>query len=119
MVLYALFYELTTSFNVHDEINSNNTAVGVALTGNLIAIGIVVLKSVVGDFLNWGDSLVEFATFAILGFAIILVMRLVVDLIVFPRVKVADELALDRNLGVAFIESAIVISSSLILFFSI
>ncbi len=119
LVLFALFYELTTSFNIHDEIEENNTAVGVALAGNLVAIGIVVFKAVFGDFVNWGEALVEFITFAALGFVLLLAMRLVVDLLLFPRVKVAHELAVDRNLGVALIESAVVVSASLILFFAV
>ena len=119
LVLYALFYEVTTSFNIHDEIEENNTAVGVALAGNLVAIGIVVFKAVFGDFVNWGEALAEFITFATLGFVLLLAMRLVVDLLLFPRVKVAHELAVDRNLGVALIESAVVVSASLILFFAV
>ena len=119
LVVYTLFYELTTSFNIHDEIDKNNTAVGVALAGNLVAIGIVVLKAVFGDFVNWEAALAEFITFAAFGFGLLLAMRLVVDLVIFPRVKVADELAIDRNLGVALIEGAVVVSASLILFFAV
>ena len=119
LVLYTLFYEFTTSFNIHDQIDGNNTAVGVALAGNLVAIGIVVLKAVFGDFVNWEDALAGFITFAAFGFGLLLAMRLVVDFIMFPRVKVADELAIDRNLGVALIESAVVVSASLILFFAV
>ena len=119
LVLYTLFYELTTSFNIHDEIDGNNTAVGVALAGNLVAIGIVVFKAVFGDFVNWEVALAEFVTFAALGFGLLLVMRLVVDFLMFPRVKVADELAKDRNVGIAMIESAVVVSASLILFFAV
>ena len=119
LVLYTLFYELTTSFNIHDEIDRNNTAVGVALAGNLVAIGIVVLKAVAGDFVNWEEALAAFIIFAAFGFGLLLAMRLVVDLLIFPRVKVADELAKDRNLGVALIESAVVVSASLILFFAV
>ena len=55
-MLYTLFYEFTTSFNIHDQIDGNNTAVGVALAGNLVAIGIVVLKAVFGDFVNWEEA---------------------------------------------------------------
>ena len=119
LVLYTLFYEFTTSFNIHDQIDGNNTAVGVALAGNLVAIGIVVLKAVFGDFVTWEDALAGFITFAVFGFGLLLAMRLVVDLIMFPRVKVADELAIDRNLGLALIESAVVVSASLILFFAV
>lgn len=119
LVLYTLFYEVTTSFDIHEEIASGNTAVGVALGGNLLAIGIVVFKAVFGDFVNWVTALSGFAVFVVLGFVLLLVVRLLVDFIMFPRVKVSDELARDRNLGVALIESAVVIGASLILFFSI
>ena len=119
LVLYTLFYELTTSFNIHEQIDKNNTAVGVALAGNLVAIGIVVLKAVFGDFVGWEEALAGFITFAAFGFGLLLAMRLIVDFVMFPRVKVADELAIDRNLGVALIESAVVVSASLILFFAV
>ena len=119
LVLYTLFYELTTSFNIHEQIDGNNTAVGVALAGNLVAIGIVVLKAVFGDFVGWEEALAGFITFAVFGFGLLMAMRLVVDLIMFPQVKVADELAIDRNLGVALIEGAVVVSASLILFFAV
>ena len=58
-------------------------------------------------------------TFAVFGFALLLAMRLVVDYVMFPRVKVADELAKDRNLGVALIQGAVLISASLILYFAV
>ena len=45
LVAFALFYEFTTSFNIHDEIERDNVAVGVALGGNLVAIGLVTLKA--------------------------------------------------------------------------
>jgi uncharacterized membrane protein YjfL (UPF0719 family) len=119
LVLYALFYELTTSFNIQEQMEADNVAVGVALAGNLVAIGIVVLKAVFGDFVSWEDALAGFLTFAVFGFGLLLVMRLVVDFIMFPRVKVSNELAVDRNLGVALIESSVVVSASLILFFAV
>ena len=119
LVLYTLFYQLTTSFDIHAEIERDNVAVGVALAANLLAIGIVVLKAVFGDFTNWEEALASFFTFAVFGFGLLLAMRLVVDYAMFPRVKVADELAKDRNLGVAFIQGSVLVGASLILFFAI
>ena len=119
LILYTLFYEVTTSFDVHDEIEKDNVAVGVALAGNLIAISIVVFKAVSGDFVGWSDGIAGFLTFAVFGFVLLFAVRIAVDLVLFPKVKVADELVKDRNLGVAFIESAAVISVSLILLFAI
>ena len=119
LVIFALFYEFTTHFNIHDEIESDNTAVGVAFGGNLIAIGLVTLKAVFGPFNGWGESIAAFLVFAVLGFILLYVMRLLVDLILLPTVKVSEALSTGRNVGVALIESAAVISSALILFMAI
>ena len=119
LVLYTFFYDFTTPYDIHEQIEADNAAVGVALGGNLIAIGIVAFKAVFGDFVSWQASLAEFFTFAVLGFVLLFVVRWVVDLVLFPKVKVSDELAVDRNLGVAFIMAGSVISVSLILFFAV
>ena len=119
VVLYTFFYDLTTPYDLHEQIENDNVAVGVALGGNLIAIGIVAFKAVFGEFVGWEAGLAEFVTFAAIGFALLYVVRRVVDLVLFPGVKVSDELAVDRNLGVAFIMAGSVISVSLILFFAV
>ncbi len=119
LILYTLFYELTTSFDIHDEIEKNNTAVGVALAGNLSAVSVVTFKAVYGEFTGWGESIAAFLTFAVLGFVLLYVIRWVVDVALLPGTKVADELAVDRNLGVAFIEGAVVISAALVLYFGV
>ena len=53
------------------------------------------------------------------GFALLAVVRLVMQFVLFPRVNVARELTVDRNLGVALIEGVSVIGVSLILLFAV
>ncbi len=119
LIAFALAYELTTSFDIHDEIERDNPAVGIALGGNLIAIGVVTLKAVFGDFAGWGESIAAFLVFGVLGFVLLYVMRVLIDFVLLPTVKIADALSRGRNVGVAFVESAAVISSALILFLAI
>jgi uncharacterized membrane protein YjfL (UPF0719 family) len=119
LILYTLFYELTTPYKIHDEIERNNASVGVALGGNLIAIGIISLKAIAGDFVGWSEALAGFITFALLGFILLLVVRRLTDFVLFPRVKISNELAVDQNLGVGLIMAAVVISVSAILFFAV
>ena len=119
VILYTLFYEFTTSYDVHDEIERDNVAVGVALAGNLIAISIVVFKAVFGDFTTWEEGIAGFLTFAVIGTALLFVVRTLVDLILFPKVSIAQELTVDRNLGLALIETSVLVSASLILYFAI
>ena len=119
LILYTLFYEFTTSYDVHDEIERDNVAVGVALAGNLIAISIVVFKAVFGDFTTWEEGIAGFLTFAVIGTALLFVVRMLIDLILFPKVSMAQELTVDRNLGLALIETSVLVSASLILYFAI
>ncbi|MCH7712572.1 MAG: DUF350 domain-containing protein [Chloroflexi bacterium] len=119
LVVFSLFYQFTTAFDIHSEIEGKNTAVGVAFGGNLIAIGLVTFKALFGDFAGWGESTVTFLTFGVLGFALLYVLRLLVDLLLLPTVKISNALAEQRNVGVAFIQSAVVISMALILFLAI
>ena len=119
LVAFAVFYEFTTSFNIHDEIEQDNVAVGIAFGGNLIAIGLVTLKAVFGDFVGWGESIAAFLVFGVLGFALLYVVRLLIDLVLLPTVKVSRALAEGRNVGVAMVESAAVISAGLVLFMAI
>ena len=119
LIVFALFYEWTTSFDIHSEIEGDNIAVGVALGGNLVAIGLVTLKAVFGEFVGWGESIAAFLVFGVLGFVLLYVMRLLIDLVILPTVKVADALSSGRNVGVAFVESAVVISAALVLFVAI
>ena len=119
LILFALFYELTTSFDVHGEIEQDNAAVGVAFGGNIIAIGFVMLKALSGDFVSWQQSIIEFVIFAVVGFVLLYLLRLLVDLLVLPRVNVSQQITGERNAGVALVESAVVIGCSLILFFAI
>ena len=119
LVLYALFHQVITAYDIHDEIEKDNVAVGVVMAANLIAIAIVIFKAVTGEFVGWSESLISFATFAVIGFVLLLVVQWIIDKAIFPKVKIADELAGARNVGMAFVVGAIVISASLVLFFAI
>ena len=119
LIVFALFYEWTTSFDIHSEIEGDNVAVGVALGGNLIAIGLVTLKAVFGEFVGWGESIAAFLVFGVLGFILLYIMRLLIDLVILPTIKVGDALSSGRNVGVAFVESAVVISAAMVLFVAI
>ena len=119
LVVFSVFYQFTTSHDIHSEIEGNNNAVGIAFGGNLIAIGLVMFKAVFGDFVGWGESIAAFLTLGIIGFVLLYVLRLLIDLLLLPTVKVSDALGAGRNIGVAFVESSVVIASALILFMAI
>ncbi len=115
LILFALFYEWTTPFNIHDEIERDNPAVGISLGGNLIAIGLVTFKATFGDFVGWQAGILEFVVYSVVGFVLLYVLRVAVDLVLLPHTRVSQQVAGGRNVGVAFVETAVVVSSALIL----
>lgn len=119
LILFALFYEWTTPFNIHDEIKSGNPAVGIALGANLVAIALVIFKATFGDFTGWQPGLLQFAIFSAVGFVLLYVLRLAVDLAMLPHTRVSQQVAGGRNIGVAFVETAVVVSSAMILLLAI
>ena len=119
LVLFALFYEFTSPYDIHDEIERDNIAVGIAFGGNLVAIGVVMFKALFGDFTGWGDSIIAFVVFGVIGFALLYVLRWLIDLLLLPRIRVSDALTRERSVGVAYVESAVVIAASLVLFMAI
>ena len=119
LVAFSIFYEFTTPYDIHAEIEGKNTAVGIAFGGNLIAIGLVMFKAVFGDFVGWGESIASFLTLGVIGFALLYVLRLLIDLLLLPTIRVSNALGDGRNIGVAFVESSVVIASALILFMAI
>jgi len=119
LIVYALFYQITTAYDIHEEIEKSNVAVGITMAANFIAIALVTFKAVTGEFVGWSESLVAFATFAVIGFFMLLIVRWIIDTAMFPKVKIADELAVAQNVGIAFIVGGVVISASLILYFAI
>ena len=117
LILFTIFYQFTTPFNIHDELEQSNTAIGIAMGGNLIAIGLIIYKATFGDFFGWTASLASFALYAVTGFVMLYVLRIAVDRLMLPNTKTSQALATDRNTGIAFVESTVVISLSLILLF--
>ena len=119
LILFSLFYQISTPFDIHTEIENDNYAVGIAFGGNLIAIGLISFKALFGDFVGWGESITAFIIYAVLGFILLYILRILIELLLVPSIKVSQALTTERNVGVAFIESSVVISSALILFLSI
>ena len=90
-----------------------------AFAGNMIAIGIVLLKGLKGDFVGWAENLSAFAVYSVAGCLLLFLVRWAADLFMLPKATFDEEIAKDRNLNAAWIESAVVIGAAGIIFFSL
>ena len=117
LVIVGLLYEYITPYSIHDYIERNNTAVGVAFAGALVGMGNILRYAVSGDFESWNANLTTFGLYAGIGLIALPIIRLATDKILLPGVSMAAELVEQErpNLGAAYIITCSYIGSSFII----
>lgn len=117
LILAGLVYNWVTPYNIHDMIEQDNVAVGVAFAGVLIAVGNIVRIGIYGDFVSWYDNLYWFGEFAIIALVMLPVVRFITDKILLPGTSLTHELANQEtpNVGAAAIEAFSYIAASMLL----
>lgn len=103
-------YQRICGYNVHDEIERDNEGAGIAFGATLVALAILISGQIRRD-----DSLVTLAVWIPISLLVLLGSRWLVDLIILPNARIHEEIARDRNWGVALIEGATAIGIALLL----
>ena len=106
-----------TPFNVHEELEKDNIAVGISMGGSIIAAGLVMFKASLGDFTTWADSLLSFAIYAAAGMLLLAVMHIAVDRLMFPKQRV-HTLLVANNKAVALSEAGALLGCAVVLAFA-
>ena len=117
MVLMTLAYNRITPFNIHDEIEKDNVAAGIALAGSLIAVGAVLAKGAAGDFVSWQYNLTVMAEYCVVAFLLIPLFRIVLDKVMIRGIDLNEEIATHSNVGVGLVEFSGVIGFSIVVYF--
>ena len=117
LIATSIIYNLTLSYNVSDEIEKDNVAVGVAFAGILIAIANLVRFAVSGDFISWSESFSNIGFDLVIGLLLLPVVRFLADKVLLPGRKITDELVNQEkpNVGVALIEAFAYIGGSVLI----
>ncbi len=119
LVLFAKVYNLITPFDVHEEIEKDNFSAGVAFSGTLIAVGIILSKSAGGDFISWEANLTKFGIDALIAFILLPIFRIAIDKLVVRGEDLNEEISRDQNLGAGFLEFGATVGFASVLFFVI
>ncbi len=118
LIGFTWLYNVITPFDVHDEIEKDNVAAGIAFGGALIALGFILMKGASGNFISWSHNLKKFALDALLIFLLLPIVRIFFDKIIIPKSDLNHEIKNDRNIGAGFLEAIVMIGFSVILYFS-
>ena len=121
LVLAGLVYEWITPYSIHDEIEKDNVAAGVAFAGALVGIGVIVFHASAGDFISWTVNLQDFAIEVVAGLILLPIVRFISDVILLPGQKLTDEIANQEhpNLAAGFIEATSYVGASFLIVWSL
>ena len=91
LLIVGLLYERATPHSIHDELERDNAAVGLAFAGVLVGMGNIISLAVAGDFTGWRDGLITFGADVAFGLVILMLIKRLTDLVLAPGVSLAAQ----------------------------
>ena len=119
LIVFSKIYNLITPYDIHDEIEKDNVAAGVAFGGTLVALGIILMNGASGHFISWSHNLGKFALVSCSAFIILPIFRYIMDKCLIPHYDINREIQHDRNISAGMLEFVMVICFATIVFFVI
>ncbi|MDA2926311.1 DUF350 domain-containing protein [Acidobacteria bacterium AH-259-O06] len=116
LIIAGRLYDLMTSYKIHEQLERDNAAVGLAFGGALIGIGNIVSVATRGDFTGWKDSLSLFGADAAFGFIMLFLVHKLTDALLAPGVTLADEQIQENpNIGAGLLEAFGYVGASMLI----
>jgi uncharacterized membrane protein YjfL (UPF0719 family) len=91
LLVAGRLYEFSTAHSIHDELEKDNAAVGLAFGGGLVGMGNIISMAVAGDFAGWQASLATFGLDVAFGFVALFVIKKLTDVLLAPGVKLSRQ----------------------------
>jgi uncharacterized membrane protein YjfL (UPF0719 family) len=117
LVVFTGLYDWVAPYSLLEQIEQDNVAAGVGFGGALIAIGIIIMRAVSGDFVSWAADLQYLGWNVLLVFVYLVGVRFFFDRILIPESDLNVEIARDRNVGAGLLEGLVSIGFASVLFF--
>ncbi len=121
ILIATAIYDRFTPFSLHEEIEKDNCAAGVAFAGLIIAVANLIRNGLMGDFESWDETLLEVAYETGIGLVVLPIIRILVDRILLPGQKLSKEIAgqVKPNIGAGLIEAFGYIGGSVLIIWCI
>lgn len=108
LCVFGLVYQkVTTRYDIHEELERDNVAAGIAYGGNLIAMGVIIMRGSAGDFVSWEANLSKFGAYLIVALGLLTVGHFVIDRVFLPGRTLEEEIVEDRNVNAGYLEGGL------------
>ncbi len=117
LLLTAFVYRALVPYDVHDQIERDNVAVGLGFAGALISIANLIRYGLMTDFYSWTESLTDVGVDVAIGLLFLPIVRWLTDKILLPGRKLTDELVNQEtpNVGAGLIEAFAYVGGSVLI----
>lgn len=115
LIVFSKLYDLLTRFDLQQELEKGNVAASISFSATKIALGIILLHALVGEFVSWQQSISLFFIDAVIALVALPVVRLVVDFLLLSKIKL-DDAIVQQNSAVALIEGFVAIAVASVIF---
>ncbi len=107
LIISTKIFSQWMSYNIHNEIEKDNVAAGIAFAGSIIAISLIIMNALADPFINWKTSAIDIIFFTLLGNVLLPIIRFIADKILLPGRKLTDEIINQEtpNIGAGLIEA--------------
>ncbi len=127
LIIFGQLYQRLSKRNPLDSIEQDhemdgqkhggNAAAGIAVGGNMVAVGIILWGAARGDFVSWKDNLIAFGVVVGVGLVALPLWRLFVDHILLGKVSLTAEIYDDKNPNAALLEAVSCIALAVVIAF--
>ena len=116
MILFIKLYDFITPYSVHEELEKDNYAVGIALAGNIIAMGLILMKATLGDADTIKDNVILYFTDLAAIFLLLPIVRLILCNFIVRHIKMNEEIK-NNNVSAGILEFASIVCFAIVIFF--
>jgi len=121
LTLAAVVFLRVVRYDLAAEVRRGNHAIALALAGALIAIGNILRMSITGPFEGWSASFGASTGYALVGLALLFIVRQLTDWLLLPGVTIRQEVLEQEvpNVGVGYMEALFYLGASLLIGWSL
>ena len=116
IIITTRVYNWITPFDIHEQLEKDNVAVGIGYAGAVVALGNLIRFGLMGDFHSWTVTLESVGFEVVIGLILLPLVRFLTDKILLPGQKLTDELLQEKpNLGAGLIEAFAYVGGSVLI----
>jgi uncharacterized membrane protein YjfL (UPF0719 family) len=117
LIISSIFYNIITPYDIHEQIEKDNVAVGVGYAGSLVAVAIVLSYATSFHYTSTSEALITLSILLVITLVALPITRLVTDKVILAGYDLKAELVdqIKPNIGCGLIEAMAYISTALLI----